>query len=69
MDQIIDVKAGFTWIVSAVMVFVNDMLGDSVQGSTNAVVDVLTIMSLIVAIGYTATRWYFLIKDKQKKKK
>ena len=60
VEFILDFKAGITWIISGIMLVINGWV--TFEEISHRIIDILTIVSLIIAIGYTINRWYKYIK-------
>ena len=56
VEFILDFKAGITWIISFMMITINEF--ETFDQFSHIVIDILTIVSLVIAIGYTINRWY-----------
>ena len=65
-----EVKLLLTWLGTGVIVLVNKtgLFFSEYEIWRTYIIDILTILSLIVAIGYTFTRWLRLIREKKSDK-
>ena len=60
IEFILDFKSGITWIISGIMLVINGWV--TFEEISHRIIDILTIVSLMIAIGYTINRWYKYIK-------